>query len=141
MASRGGDAPVLPRPWEEAEEARLDVAELRPVTVSPIATSTRRIERWPALASGGGAVLRRRTHGPGGGGAAARARGYGPRLLWARRGWSGAARMPRKAAAAPAGSASGWPMGLAGLSVGPERAGAGAGGPGRASELGPFGIG
>jgi hypothetical protein len=49
--------------------------------------------------------------------------------------------MPRKAAAAPAGSASGWPMGLAGLSVGPERAGAGAGGPGRASGLGPFGIG
>jgi hypothetical protein len=27
-ASRGGGAPVLPRPREEAEEARLDVAEL-----------------------------------------------------------------------------------------------------------------
>jgi hypothetical protein len=123
VASRGGDAPVLPQPREEVEEARLDVAKLRPVAVSPIAASTRRIERWPALASGGGAVLRRRTHDPGGGGAAARAHGYGPHLLWARRGWSGAAHTPRKAAAAPAGSASGWPMGLAGLSAGPERAG------------------
>jgi hypothetical protein len=39
-ASRGGDAPVLPRPREEAEEARFDVAELRAVAVSPIAAST-----------------------------------------------------------------------------------------------------
>jgi hypothetical protein len=29
-----GGAPVLPRPWEEAEEARLDVAEPPVVSVS-----------------------------------------------------------------------------------------------------------
>jgi hypothetical protein len=47
-ASRGGGAPVLPRSREEAEEARLDVAELRAVAISPIEASMRRIGRWPA---------------------------------------------------------------------------------------------
>jgi hypothetical protein len=52
-ASRCGGAPVLPRPREEAEEARLDVAELLAGAISPIEASMRRIERWPAVNHGG----------------------------------------------------------------------------------------